>query len=66
MTLAHLETIFTFIGGLGLFLYGMNTMADGLQKSAGGKMKHFLGVLTSNRFLAIIVRSEERRVGKEC
>ncbi|MFR7569581.1 MAG: Na/Pi cotransporter family protein [Lachnospira sp.] len=38
-----------------MFLYGMNTMADGMQRSAGGKMKKLLGYLTSNRLLAIIV-----------
>jgi phosphate:Na+ symporter len=38
-----------------MFLYGMNIMADGMQKSAGGKMKKLLGYLTSNRLLAILV-----------
>ena len=38
-----------------MFLYCMNTMADGMQRSAGGKMKKLLGYLTSNRLLAIIV-----------
>lgn len=55
MTLSDVEMLFKFIGGLGMFLYGMNTMADGLQKSAGNKMKQLLGFLTNNRFLAIIV-----------
>ncbi len=43
-----------FIGGLGMFLYGMNSMADGLQKSAGSRMQQLLGVLTSNRFLGVL------------
>ncbi len=51
----NLKTIFAFIGGLGMFIYGMNVMADGLQKSAGNKMKQTLGYLTNNRFLAVIV-----------
>lgn len=38
-----------------MFLYGMNIMADGMQKSAGGKMKALLGYLTRNRFLAVLV-----------
>ena len=38
-----------------MFLYGMNIMADGMQRSAGGKMKKLLGYLTSNRLLAILV-----------
>lgn len=50
-----LGTLFKFIGGLGMFLYGMNVMADGLQKSAGNKMKRLLGYLTNNRILAILV-----------
>lgn len=50
----NLETLFIFIGGLGMFLYGMNVMADGLQKSAGNKMKSLLGYLTNNRLLAVI------------
>lgn len=52
--LENLETLFKFIGGLGMFLYGMNVMADGLQKSAGNKMKSLLGYLTNNRLLAVI------------
>ena len=51
----HVEMLFQFAGGLGMFLYGMNVMADGLQKSAGGRMKNLLGVLTRNRFLGILV-----------
>lgn len=55
MTVELLGTIFTFAGGLGMFIYGMNVMADGLQKAAGDKMKQLLGLLTNNRFLAAIV-----------
>ena len=43
-----METIFGLIGGLALFLYGMNSMSDALQKAAGEKMKQILGVLTRN------------------
>ncbi|WP_455716124.1 Na/Pi cotransporter family protein [Anaerosporobacter sp.] len=55
MTVEVLGTIFSFVGGLGMFLYGMNVMADGLQKSAGGKMKQLMGILTHNRLLAVVV-----------
>ena len=48
-------TIIGLLGGLGLFLYGMNIMADGLQKSAGSKMKKLLSILTTNRFLGVAV-----------
>jgi len=55
MTLDDLGMIFHFVGGLGLFLYGMHIMADGLQKSAGGKLKTLMGFLTKNRFIAVVV-----------
>lgn len=50
-----LENIVQFVGGFGMFLYGMNVMADGLQKSAGDKMKNLLAFLTGKRILAVIV-----------
>ncbi len=45
--------MFGFLGGLGMFLYGMSIMADGMQKTAGSRMSSFLGMLTNNRFLAV-------------
>ncbi|MEE1312878.1 MAG: Na/Pi cotransporter family protein [Lachnospiraceae bacterium] len=51
----HIGNLFAFIGGLGMFLYGMNIMADGLQRSAGNKMKQLLGYLTNNRLLGVLV-----------
>lgn len=47
--------IFAIFGGFGMFLYGMHIMAEGLQKSAGDRMKNLLGMLTNNRFLAVVV-----------
>ena len=41
--------ILTLIGGLALFLYGMDMMGDGLKKMAGGQLESFLARLTSNR-----------------
>ncbi|MBU9726634.1 Na/Pi cotransporter family protein [Diplocloster modestus] len=55
MSFEDIEMLFRFVGGLGMFLYGMNVMADGLQKSAGNKMKQLMGFLTNNRILAVIV-----------
>ncbi len=55
MSMTDVEMLFKFIGGLGMFLYGMHVMAEGLQKTAGGKMKKLLGVLTNNRLLAVLV-----------
>ena len=54
MSIENLGDIFKFVGGLGLFLYGMNAMAEGLQKCASGKMKKLLGYLTNNRLLGVI------------
>lgn len=45
----------SFIGGLGLFLFGMEYMGEGLQKAAGPKMKKLLSILTSNRLLGVLV-----------
>ncbi|MDA3952292.1 MAG: Na/Pi cotransporter family protein [Bacteroidales bacterium] len=41
------------IGGLGLFLLGMNMMSDGMQNAAGDKMRGVLSHITNNRFIAI-------------
>mgnify|MGYP005776740145 FL=1 len=55
MSIDDISSLFGFIGGLGMFLYGMNIMADGMQKTAGGRMKQFLGMLTNNRFMAVVL-----------
>lgn len=53
MSINDVSSIFGFLGGLGMFLYGMSIMADGMQKTAGSRMSSFLGMLTNNRLLAI-------------
>lgn len=47
--------IFTMLGGLAFFLYGMNVMSTGLEKLAGGKMEVALKKMTSNKFMAIVL-----------
>ncbi len=47
--------IFQTLGGLGLFLMGMKTMSEGMQKVAGEKLRKVLGILTANRFVAVFV-----------
>lgn len=47
--------ILSMAGGLGLFLFGIRTMGDGLENAAGAKLKRMLEVLTRNRFLAVLV-----------
>lgn len=48
------QMIITMLGGLALFIYGMNLMSDGLQKSAGERMKKILALLTRNPVLGVI------------
>ncbi len=48
-----LEILMKVVGGLGLFLYGMDNMSSGMQKIAGKRLKKVLTVITKNRFLAI-------------
>ncbi len=50
-----LSNIFSMLGGLALFLYGMNMMSNGLELAAGNKMKSILEKLTSNRILGVLV-----------
>lgn len=46
---------FSLVGGLGLFLYGMKLMSEGLEKSAGAKMRGILEFFTKNRFVGMLV-----------
>ena len=46
--------IFTLLGALGMFLYGMNLMSSGLQKAAGDKLRGFLSAMTSNSFKGVM------------
>lgn len=48
------QVIFGLVGGLALFLYGMNSMSDALQKAAGEKMKKVLGFLTKNPIMGAL------------
>jgi len=45
----------SLFGGLGLFLYGMNTMSEGLEKAAGDRMKSIIEMLTKNKIMGVIV-----------
>lgn len=46
--------IFTLLGALGMFLYGMNMMSSGLQKAAGNRLRNFLSAMTSNSFKRVM------------
>ena len=52
--MSNLLQVFTLIGALGMFLYGMTLMSEGLQKTAGDKLRSFLASMTSNRFKRVM------------
>lgn len=47
--------ILEFVGGLGMFLFGLKMMSDNLEKVAGSKLRNWLNLMTKNRFLAVLV-----------
>ena len=47
--------LFGLLGGLGLFLYGMRILSDGLQKIAGDRMRRILAALTENRLVGMLI-----------
>lgn len=49
------QSFFCLIGGLGLFLYGMTLMSDGLKKAAGSKIRDFLNTLVKNRVAGVLL-----------
>jgi Na/Pi-cotransporter len=49
----NIDMTIAVVGGLAIFVYGMNLMSDGLQQVAGEKLKSILSLMTKNRFLAI-------------
>lgn len=49
-----MEIIFTFIGGLGIFLYGIKQMGDGLQAAAGDRLRSILNIFTSNPLMGVL------------
>jgi len=53
--LLNQELIFGLLGGLGLFLFGMKIMSEGLQKVAGNRMRKILSALTNNRVVGTLV-----------
>ena len=55
MKKVKITDFFSLLGGLALFLYGMQMMSNGLEAAAGNKMKQILEKLTANRFLGVLV-----------
>ena len=50
-----MEIITTVLGGLGLFLFGMNMISENLQKTAGNRLQNIIYALTKNVFMSVIV-----------
>lgn len=50
-----ITNVFALLGGLALFIFGMNLMGDGLKQMAGSYLKKILEKLTTNRFVAMLV-----------
>ncbi|MDD3404323.1 MAG: Na/Pi cotransporter family protein [Hespellia sp.] len=51
----YVNIIIPFVGGLGMFIYGMQIMANGLENAAGNRMKSLLEVLTKNKFMGVLL-----------
>lgn len=51
----YLDIIIPFVGGLGMFIYGMQIMAQGLENAAGSRMKSLLEVLTKNKLMGVML-----------
>ena len=54
-TIQWTTLVMTLIGGLALFLYGMEKMSEGMKKSAGDRMRNILSALTNNRIIGMLV-----------
>jgi phosphate:Na+ symporter len=54
MAIDYKEILFLFLGGLGIFLFGIKYMGDGLQKAAGDKLRDILDKYTTNPFMGVL------------
>ena len=54
MEISIFTTVATLLGGLAVFIFGMNLMSEGLQKSAGDKMRNILAMLTANPVFGVL------------
>ena len=49
-----MSLLLTLMGGLGLFLFGMNFMSQGLQKAAGAKLRSVLTAISKNKYIGVL------------
>lgn len=54
MNMEIVTALMSFIGGLGMFIYGMQIMAQGMQQAAGTKTRKLLGMLTNNKLMGVL------------
>jgi phosphate:Na+ symporter len=50
-----LDALPSLLGGLALFIFGMNYMGEGIKKAAGEKLRHILKILTTNPFVGMLM-----------
>ena len=50
--------VFSLLGGLSLFLFGMKIMGEGLERTAGNRLKNILNIVTHNRVLAVLAGND--------
>ena len=55
ISIMNAGTILALAGGLGLFLYGMEMMSEGIEKAAGAKLRNIVEMFTKNKFMGLIV-----------
>ena len=57
-----MQILFGLLGGLAVFIFGMNMMSECLQKAAGEKMKSILALLTKNPVMGVLAAGPRRRL----
>ena len=56
-----MKSILAFAGGLGMFIYGMHLLAEGLQQAAGSRARKLMAFLTGNRLAAVFTGAADRK-----
>ncbi len=54
MGISDIQNIFRFVGGIGMFLFGMHIMSENMQVLAGNRLKNIIKIITSNKFMGIV------------
>ena len=54
MSISDIQNFFRFVGGIGMFLFGMHIMSENMQVLAGNRLKNIIKIITSNKFMGIV------------